>query len=209
MPSSDSQLCHPWAPSCAVSRALSCGITASPGHALPDTQQYHPWSTQLCHPQASSSAIPSTPAHATPGHLTKPSWSTQEWPPCITSCAILGVPDYGITKTPGCGISRYPTVPLPRHSTMAPLGHLAMPSPEHLAVLTHSQVHINTLGTPPAHRLIRGEPTCHCHFPMSLPTVAWWTLGHCSSTVPAPHATAERVFTGSMGPSMMWTSTSM
>lgn len=81
-----------------------------------------------------------------------------------------------------------------------------MPSPEHLAVLTHSQVHINILGTPPVPRLIHGEPTCHCHFPMSLPTVAWWALSqHCSS----PHAAATRVFTGSMGPSMTWTSTSM
>lgn len=80
VPSSDTQLCHPGAPGCAVSRALSCGITGSPGHgitrhpAVPSRQylsvpssgiqQCHPQHTWACHSQAPDCAIVEHPVVA-------------------------------------------------------------------------------------------------------------------------------------------------
>uniref|UniRef100_A0A803V270 PARP catalytic domain-containing protein n=1 Tax=Ficedula albicollis TaxID=59894 RepID=A0A803V270_FICAL len=177
-------LSHLQTPSCAVpgypampwlSRALSCGITGSLGLGI------------ARHPAVPSLAVPSSgiqqchSQHTCTCHSQEPDHATLEHPVVAPLHAVPFL--WHLTMAPGCGISRYPAVPLPRHSTTTPLGHLAVPSPEHLAVLTHSQVHIHILGTAPVHRLTHGEPTCHCHFPMSLPTVAWWAplLQPCAS----------------------------
>lgn len=106
---------------------------------------------------------------------------------------------------PSGGCACCPPAPAPCWATP---GHPAVASPGHPAG--------PSLGHPPTmwvlsvwHPALRGATWGATHvrpLPMSLPTAAGWAPG--SGPTPSPVPLPRRVFTGSTGPSTMWTLTS-